>query len=398
MSSTPPHNEDDPLTSGDPLGGGPEQPTPEQPPPAAAGSPGQAPRRLTRSSTDKLLGGVAGGLGRYFNIDPIIFRIGFVVLTLAGGVGAVAYLAAWLLVPSEPIPGAPPQDRSRALTIIGIVVLVIAALAAIGPGLVFLGPPLFGLAFLALIGVLLWRAAGGGPGGDTNVAARRIGLGILLLVVAAGGFVAVAVGVAVGGGAIVAGLVIALGIGLAVSAFLGGARWLVVPALILAIPLGFAAAANTDVDGGVGDRDYDPTRVSELRRGYELGMGELRVDLRNVDLPAGRTPLRIDVGVGEARVLVPEDVCVASDVRVGMGHARVLDRESNGVDVDWRQSPVERPGVKRLVIDAEVGIGALRIGRSDADLEWDDRFDGGFGGSFDRPRFLEGNAACTRAA
>ena len=69
---------------------------------------GSEPRRLTRSSSDKVLGGVAGGLGRYFDIDPIIFRIGFVVLTLAGGAGLLAYGAAWLFVPADPVAGSSP--------------------------------------------------------------------------------------------------------------------------------------------------------------------------------------------------------------------------------------------------------------------------------------------------
>ena len=88
--------------------------TPQSPPPA---DPPPVPRRLTRSSSDKVLAGVAGGLGRYFDIDPIIFRIGFVVLTLAGGAGVLAYLAAWVLVPDDPMPGQAPTDRSRAATI-----------------------------------------------------------------------------------------------------------------------------------------------------------------------------------------------------------------------------------------------------------------------------------------
>ena len=61
----------EPLSSGDPLG---DSPKSDAPPPSSPGV-----RRLTRSSSDKLIGGVAGGLGRYFGVDPILFRIAFVV-------------------------------------------------------------------------------------------------------------------------------------------------------------------------------------------------------------------------------------------------------------------------------------------------------------------------------
>jgi len=349
----------EPLTSGDPLGDGPERPGATPPPPPAAAAP-TGPRRLTRSSSDKVLGGVAGGLGRYFDIDPIIFRIGFVVLTLAGGAGAIAYVAAWLLVPADPAPGQPPAGPSRGLTYVGVFVLVIAACVALGPGLFLIGPPLVGLGLIALLGVALWRAAED-RGGDGGTALRRAGLGLLLIVVAGVAFVAVTIGAAVGGGAVIAGLVIAIGAGLALAAFTGGARWLVLPALMLAVPLGFVAASGLEVNQGVGERDYRPTTVSELRDGYDLGVGDLRIDMRGIDLPDGRTPLKINLGVGSARVFVPEDVCVASDLRVGVGYARVLDRDSGGLDVDWKHSPREDPGVKRLVIAGDVGIGAVQV-------------------------------------
>jgi phage shock protein PspC (stress-responsive transcriptional regulator) len=403
--STPetPHDDDqpvtgptEPLSSGDPLREGPERPAAQAPPPPP-------PRRLTRTAGDKVLGGVAGGLGRYFSIDPIIFRIGFAVLTLVGGAGVLGYLAAWLLVPSDGAPGAPRTGANRVLAIVGGVILAIAALAFLGPGLVFVGPPLLGLGLVALVGVLLWRAAGGGQGGDANRAARRLGLGLLLLVVAGAGFVAVAVGAAVGGGAVIAGLVIAVGVALVVGAFLGGARWLVIPALVLAVPLGFVAAAGIDVEGGIGQRDYRPTTVSELGDGYQLGIGDLSLDLRALDLPAGRTRLKLDVGIGDVRVLVPRDVCVASAARVGAGYIRVLDRENGGLDVDWRQSPAENAGVKRLVIDADLGVGALQVAHDRGALDSSAGVNGpgprfGSGVPFADSNPAERNDACTEAA
>ncbi len=57
--------------------------------------------RLYRSETDRIIAGVAGGLGEYFNIDPALFRLAFVLITLAGGSGILVYLIMWLILPTE---------------------------------------------------------------------------------------------------------------------------------------------------------------------------------------------------------------------------------------------------------------------------------------------------------
>ncbi|HEX6207605.1 MAG TPA: PspC domain-containing protein [Actinomycetota bacterium] len=66
---------------------------------------------LRRSRTDRIVGGVAGGLARYFGIDPILVRLGFILLTIAGGSGVLIYLIAWVIIPEEEAEGA---DRERA--------------------------------------------------------------------------------------------------------------------------------------------------------------------------------------------------------------------------------------------------------------------------------------------
>ena len=58
--------------------------------------------RLYRSSKDKVLAGVCGGLGEYFKIDPVIIRILWVVFSLIYGVGILAYIVAWIIVPVNP--------------------------------------------------------------------------------------------------------------------------------------------------------------------------------------------------------------------------------------------------------------------------------------------------------
>jgi phage shock protein PspC (stress-responsive transcriptional regulator) len=66
------------------------------------------PRRLTRSRADKFVGGVAGGLGAYFDVDPVLIRVVFAVSTLFSGAGLLAYLVLLAVLPqddaSTPVP------------------------------------------------------------------------------------------------------------------------------------------------------------------------------------------------------------------------------------------------------------------------------------------------------
>src|SRR4029079_5330263 len=59
------------------------------------------PRRLVRPTDARWLGGVAAGLGRYFDVNPLVYRIAFAALALVGGTGLLLYLAAWLVIPGE---------------------------------------------------------------------------------------------------------------------------------------------------------------------------------------------------------------------------------------------------------------------------------------------------------
>ena len=59
-------------------------------------------RRLYRSRKDAILGGVCGGMGEYFNIDPVIIRLLWVLFSLVYGSGILAYLIAWIVIPKNP--------------------------------------------------------------------------------------------------------------------------------------------------------------------------------------------------------------------------------------------------------------------------------------------------------
>lgn len=60
-----------------------------------------AEKKFTRSTTDKMIAGVAGGLAKYFDIDATIVRVLFVLFALAGGPGILAYIILWIVMPEE---------------------------------------------------------------------------------------------------------------------------------------------------------------------------------------------------------------------------------------------------------------------------------------------------------
>jgi phage shock protein C len=59
-------------------------------------------RKLYRSQTNRMVAGVCGGLAQYFNVDPTLIRVLFVLLAVLGGSGLLLYIAMWIIVPKQP--------------------------------------------------------------------------------------------------------------------------------------------------------------------------------------------------------------------------------------------------------------------------------------------------------
>ena len=131
-----------------------------EPGPAPASGPGSAPRpeagrRLTRSRDDRVLGGVAAGVARYFAIDPVIVRAGFVVGTVLAGVGVLAYVAGWLLIPDDDSAATGRGANVRQLA--GYVVLGIGLAMLLGAGdFWFDGQMVWALGLIAIGTAVLW--------------------------------------------------------------------------------------------------------------------------------------------------------------------------------------------------------------------------------------------------
>ena len=63
----------------------------------------------------------------------------------------------------------------------------------------------------------------------------------------------------------------------------------------------------------------------------------------------------------QVELIVPDDVCVITKARIGAGYVGALEREAEGIDVNWENAPTAPRGVPRLVVDGDVGLGALLI-------------------------------------
>jgi phage shock protein PspC (stress-responsive transcriptional regulator) len=138
-------------------------------------------KRLYRSTDDRKIAGVCGGLGEHFDLDPVFFRLIFLALICFGGIGLVAYLAMWILVPLE---GAAQElraprrlRRSRAERKIAGVCGGLGEFAAIDP--VLFRVLFVVLAFMGGMGILLyiafWLAMPDAPAASTGVDAPQPG-------------------------------------------------------------------------------------------------------------------------------------------------------------------------------------------------------------------------------
>src|SRR5262249_58317924 len=90
--------------------------------------------RIRRSKRDRRVAGVARGLGRHLDIDPVILRVAFVVLTFFGGVGLLLYIALWLLLPEDGSDWAKIKLDRRSRTVALVIVGTLALLLLVSHG------------------------------------------------------------------------------------------------------------------------------------------------------------------------------------------------------------------------------------------------------------------------
>jgi phage shock protein PspC (stress-responsive transcriptional regulator) len=295
---------------------------PPSPPPGPPVRP-----QLRRSSSDKMIGGVCGGLAEYSGIDPLLWRIGFVALAFAGGSGVLVYLLLWLLMPHAsggPVDRRAPLDR------------LADRREAAGPRSPVPGITVAGLLIVIGVLVLITRFTA------WNISATGF-LGAALLVV---------------------------GLGLVAAAFSGGRRargGLIALGVVLSFALIVSTHGPWHVGGGIGDRTYRPVSADQVRPVYELGAGDLTVDLSDVNVADLGTPVRtrIDHGVGDLTVLVPDSADVRVTVDQGIGDLEVFDQgATDGYFAGTGSAAWTDDGDPEFVITIDSGAGDVEVSRA----------------------------------
>ena len=280
--------------------------------------------QLRRSRTDKVIGGVSGGLAEYSGIDALLWRVGFVALTLAGGTGIIVYLLLWLLMPVGPPLGAGEVSERRARPPAGprspVPGVTIAALLIL-EGLLALSNRVF----------------------DWDLGPTAF-LGTALLVV---------------------------GVGLVAAAFSTGrtARGGLI-ALGVVLSLATAAAAAEPWPGGengVGDQIYRENNAAEVQRSYSGGIGDFTLDLSDVDVSEldEQITTRVDAGVGDVEVIVPRSADIRVSVETGLGDVRIFDEDdrNGGYFTGLGSRPWTDDGQPELELTINAGIGDVEVSR-----------------------------------
>ena len=378
------------------------------PPPdraTAGGTPRVLPRRLYRDPKGPI-GGVASGMAGYFGVDPVLVRLLWLVAFFSG-IGFFAYAVFWVIVPKAP--AWPPASYPSGLDVSdsgggnamvsGLLIVALAAiLSAHWDGLADMVLPVTLVGFgIFLLNQRSQRRAVGPVNLDTDSpserssgtesSARSTPEATGKVTGAVFSIIALLSGVAwmlhsshvltVSITAAAATALVVVGAGLVASLWFGRARGLIPFGMGLGVLLLIASAVESARAGAVhfdfddssdvsktqiGPHRFTPVSVAELQDEYELGVGELVLDLSALDLADSTEHVRVEVGVGTAIVIVPADVSLEIRGEVGVGKATALDQVSEGLGREIEK--VEKgPGAGTLIVDFEVGIGEGTVRR-----------------------------------
>jgi phage shock protein PspC (stress-responsive transcriptional regulator) len=155
-----------------------------------------------------------------------------------------------------------------------------------------------------------------------------------------------------------------VGVGFVVSAFTGGSKGLILPALLVGALLVAVTTVDVPLGSGIGERQWTVTSLRELDPSYELGVGDAVLDLR--DLPLGDRSVDIDVkvGVGHLTVYVPETAAATVTSEVAVGESNVLGHDESGSSVKTQRDARGAAGAGHVHLDLRLGVGKVEVHRA----------------------------------
>jgi phage shock protein PspC (stress-responsive transcriptional regulator) len=212
-------------------------------------------------------------------------------------------------------------------------------------------------------------APGAPPSPSTRRGAGRAALAALLIGVGAVGL-AVALGMPFAPYTVLAGALIAIGAALILGGLRGrSSRGLIIPGLVVFGLLTVVSLIDLPTVSA-GERVVTVDEISQLQPTYKLGLGELSIDLRQVPFTAGdEVDLKAELGAGELRVWVPEDVTVVVDASAKAGELHVLNHTEEGINPDISFTDAGSREGGTLNLDLELGLGEISVERAGAEAE-----------------------------
>jgi hypothetical protein len=170
--------------------------------------------------------------------------------------------------------------------------------------------------------------------------------------------------------AYVATALAATGLGLVVGAWFGRARGLIAVGAVLSFLLLISSVAGRgglDLHGSAGDVRWAPTTVAELSDNYQHSIGNVDLDLTNVNFDGVQKQVTVSIGAGDMHVKVPPKVDVVVHAKVGAGNADVFDTHWDGINNPERtitDNATDRSAATgRLTLDLHVRVGNLEVSR-----------------------------------
>jgi phage shock protein PspC (stress-responsive transcriptional regulator) len=339
------------------------------------------PRRLFRARDGRWLGGVSTGLGRYFDLNPMIYRIGFIALALAGGTGILLYVAAWLVMPDEGVEDsiaaqAIKKRRERPWLLVGVGLLGFAAIVGLSSARVWPSPGnLWVAAAIGGAAIVWWQVGRNGAPAAAAVTAgespaprvRRpslgpVALGTLIAGLGIVGLVDLASDWTVDWRIVFAAAAVALGAIVAAGAVTGYRVGSVVAlGIVVLVALALALVVRVPLFAGVGDRIEHPSSIDALDATYKQGIGNLDVQLGDVAFPVGETHVKATLGIGDLVVHVPRSVTVVVQARASAGEVNLFGNTHDGRPVRRSITSIGTEPSHVLVLDARVGLGQVEV-------------------------------------